>query len=470
MTPRVLTGLLLTVLSHGCQNADEPASQPVPPQAAAVCDEDTPPPTPKVSPGGTPEVTADAVAAAACNVRLIDVRTKAEVEETGVIAGAEHIPLAHVVTQAQGWSRDEHVVFVCRSGRRSGIAAQELGEMGFSHVSSLTGGVLAWERSGRTLAPYEPKPEAAVPTAHKHLLTVEDIRRHVADQDSVRMTKAATLLLHGTQACVDGRDAHAIIGTPGGDAGELVLALATAETLGSAPFTTEGVDAVFAAYLEAFGHFYLHTDTHAAQRWLKGAGLGVEEGADLTALLRDPPKDTRTALLNSVAEPPHVGCGHLRLSLQFADDYGVRPGLVRDVLSAYFTRLWAGDERLEFVVLAGDHAESGILQIEMARPVHAYSKIPLVSPRVGDTEVFVVHPQVSAFVRHQNAPFLLEEVPSLMASGVDESKFLSTQQTLAEQQLRETIRHLAPDLPVFTVEVGGESISVRGAADEDNPQ
>ena len=404
----------------------------------------------------------EAFAAARCNVRIIDVRTKAELLETGVIAGSEHIPMERIATQATGWDRDAPLVIVCRSGRRSGAAAKELREMGFTNVSSLTGGVLAWSETGRDLAAYAYHREAPFPEARKHALTVEDVRAHIADRDQVRMTKAATLLLHGTQACVDGRDAHAIVGTPGGDAGELVLALAAAEKLGSEPFSAQDVDRMFENYLEAFGHFYLHTDSHAAERWLEAVGLEFEDHDDIEALLHAPPAEHAQRLLDLVANPDYVGCGHLRLSLQFPEQYEVRPDLVRDVMSAYFRRLWKGDQRLEFVVLEGDHAESAILQVEMGHKVHAYSKVPLVSPRVGDTEVFVVHPQVSAFIREQNAAFLLEEVPSLMASGVSESAFLQTQQDLAGKQLTETVSRLAPDLPTFTVEVHGGDITVHG--------
>ncbi len=437
--------------------------------APVRCDEQTPPPLAHRSPGGTPEVGIDDFVAARCRVRLIDVRTRSELHE-GVIAGSEHVPLEQLANRAPGWSRDEPIVFVCRSGRRSGAAARELAEMGFTRVASLTGGILAWQEGGGGLEPYERRRPAPLPEARKHPLSLEDIRTHVADRDRVRMTKAARLLLHGTQACVDGRDAHAIVGTPGGDAGELLLALSVAEQLGRAPFSAEAVERVFGDYLDAFGHFYLHTDSEAASRWLEDAGLSADDTEDIEdaeALLREPPEPARARLLETVAEPHHVGCGHLRLSLQHAEAYGVRPGLVRDVLVAYFERLWSGDDRLEFVVLEGDHAESAILRVEMGHPVHAYSNVPLVSPRVGDTEVFVVHPEVSAFIRGQNAAFLLEEVPTLTAAGVDEQAFLTSLQSLAEQQIGETIAYLAPDLPVFEVHVGRDRITVRGAESAD---
>lgn len=418
---------------------------------------DSVPPVADLSPGGTPEVDAAALAAGRCAVRIVDVRTRAEIEQTGVIPGSEHVPLEQVVSRAASWTRDTPIVFVCRSGRRSGIAARELGELGFSRAASLTGGVLAWRDSGQPLVS-DVKPDAPLPAAAKRLLTLDDVRAHVSDRNQVRMTKAATLLLHGTQACVDGRDAHAIIGTPGGDAGELVLALAVAEQLGRAPFSAASVDRVFADYLDAFGHFYLHTDNRAARRWLDAAAVS---GDELGTLLRTPPGSAQAALLDTVADPAHIGCGHLRLTVENPEAYGVRPELVRAVLQAYFRRLWAGDPRLEFVVLEGTHAESAVLQVETQSAVHAYSQVPLVSPRVGDTEVFVVHPQVSAFIREQNAAFLLEEVPSLMSAGVGQASFLDALQRLARTQIGETIQALAPDLPVFVVEVHGTPVSVR---------
>lgn len=452
---RILLGLSLLAGLSSCSASSQTDAPAEPAPQESRCDAGAP--VARVSPGGTPEVDVDALAAGRCAVRIVDVRTRAEVEGTGVIPGSEHVPLEQVAHHAAAWERDQPIVFVCRSGRRSGIAAREVGELGFTQAASLTGGVLAWRESGRALQGEVRRPDP-LPVASKRALTEGDIIAHVSDRDHVRMTKAATLLLHGTQACVDGRDAHAIIGTPGGDAGELILALAVAEQLGRAPFSEASVDRVFADYLDAFGHFYLHTDVHAARRWLDSAGVA---GDDVDGLLRAPPRDAQVALLGRAAEPAHIGCGHLRLTVERPEAYGVRPGLVHAVLSAYFRRLWSGDARLEFVVLEGSHAESAVLTVQMGQAVHAYSQVPLVSPRVGDTEVFVVHPEVSAFVREQNAAFLLEEVPSLMSAGVGETSFLDALERLAAVQIGETIEALAPGLPVFAVEVHGAPVTVR---------
>lgn len=459
VTLRLFVGWSLALFVAGCVRPQS-ARRPAPHDGASLCDPDIVP-TGTLSPGGTPEVAVDEFARTRCAVRAIDVRARHELEQTGVVEGSEHIPMEHVLNRATGWDRDEPIVLVCRSGRRSGTIARELTQMGFTQVWSLTGGVLGWAKSGRELVEYEHSQEPRLPSARRHELTPADVRTHIVDRDQVRTTKVARLLLHGTQACVDGRDAHAVIGTPGGDAGELVLALATAETFRRAPFSTAEVDGVFVDYLDAFGHFYMHTDAHAAARWLADARVEFEDTEQAEVLVREPPNAARARLLETVAKPEHVGCGHLRLSLQFSTAYGVRPGLVRDVMASFFARLWEGDERLEFTVLEGEHAESAVLKIGTGRAVHAYSTVPLVSPRVRDTEVFVVHPEVSSFVRTQNTSFLLEEVPSLTSSSVDEAAFLETLEMLAARQGAQTLARLAADLPTFTVNVHGDEIAVR---------
>jgi len=81
--------------------------------------------------------------------RLVDVREPDEWSgELGRLAGAELVPLAQVEQQAQAWPRDADVILVCRSGGRSGRAAETLVRAGFTRVMNLVGGMLAVAAAG----------------------------------------------------------------------------------------------------------------------------------------------------------------------------------------------------------------------------------------------------------------------------------------------------------------------------------
>ena len=82
------------------------------------------------------------------NVRLIDVRTDAEVAD-GVIPGAEHIPLDQFDPAALDLSDGREVVLYCRSGRRSAIAGEKLAAVTGEPVEHLDGGMLAWEAANQ---------------------------------------------------------------------------------------------------------------------------------------------------------------------------------------------------------------------------------------------------------------------------------------------------------------------------------
>jgi sulfur dioxygenase len=101
----------------------------------------------EMSLGGIPEVLPEWVAAHAGDVRMIDVREPDELRgELGHIEGVEGVPLANLVSALQAMSREHPVVFVCRSGGRSGKAALAAAGLGFAQVASMRGGMLAWHQ------------------------------------------------------------------------------------------------------------------------------------------------------------------------------------------------------------------------------------------------------------------------------------------------------------------------------------
>ncbi|MFO0745172.1 MAG: rhodanese-like domain-containing protein [Myxococcota bacterium] len=83
-------------------------------------------------------------------VRIVDVREPHEFRgELGHIPEAELAPLGRLSEHAPRWDREAEIVVVCRSGGRSGAAADALARQGFKRVKNLVGGMLRWHGEGR---------------------------------------------------------------------------------------------------------------------------------------------------------------------------------------------------------------------------------------------------------------------------------------------------------------------------------
>jgi rhodanese-related sulfurtransferase len=82
---------------------------------------------------------------------LIDVRRDYEFE-AGHVAGARHIEVNELTTEAGSIPRDRPVVFVCRGGSRSGMAAEAFRQAGYD-AHNMEGGLSAWDERGLPLEP-----------------------------------------------------------------------------------------------------------------------------------------------------------------------------------------------------------------------------------------------------------------------------------------------------------------------------
>src|SRR5690242_17293801 len=85
------------------------------------------------------------------DLQVVDVREPYE-REAGHIAGTRHIPLASLSEQAGTLDRERAVVFYCRVGSRSLMAAQALRASGLE-AYSMAGGLMRWAAEGRPLSP-----------------------------------------------------------------------------------------------------------------------------------------------------------------------------------------------------------------------------------------------------------------------------------------------------------------------------
>ena len=89
--------------------------------------------------------------------QVLDVRTKEEFA-TGHLAKAVLIPWTDkdfTERAAKELDPAKPVLVYCRSGRRSSAAAKALAKLGFVEIRNLEGGILAWQKAGKSIT----KPE-----------------------------------------------------------------------------------------------------------------------------------------------------------------------------------------------------------------------------------------------------------------------------------------------------------------------
>lgn len=107
-----------------------------------------------VSAFDSPEIDVDPTRAAeliAAGAEMIDVREPYE-REAGYIEGTRHIELERLASQAETIDRGRPVIFQCRLGARSAMAAQAFRTSGFD-AYSLAGGITRWVAEGRAIEP-----------------------------------------------------------------------------------------------------------------------------------------------------------------------------------------------------------------------------------------------------------------------------------------------------------------------------
>ena len=97
----------------------------------------------------TPEQTQAALAEGGAQV--IDVREPYE-RDAGRIPGTRHIELERLASKADTIDPQRPVIFHCRLGARSLMAAQAFRRAGFD-AYSMAGGIAQWAQEGRPLEP-----------------------------------------------------------------------------------------------------------------------------------------------------------------------------------------------------------------------------------------------------------------------------------------------------------------------------
>ena len=86
-------------------------------------------------------------------------------------------------------------------------------------------------------------------------------------------------------------------------------------------------------------------------------------------------------------------------------------------------------------------------------PLRPFTKVPLISPSVGGSQVFVHHPQVTSFQRDEIAAFLSVH-PRFGPLRHQREALRAELEQLGQRQITATLGRLARGLPVFRVRFG----------------
>ena len=79
--------------------------------------------------------------------KLVDVRSSGEFK-SGHPKGALSVPPGLIKKDQTGLGRDDDILVICLSGHRSPRQAKKLAGMGYTNVTNVHGGLMAWKKAG----------------------------------------------------------------------------------------------------------------------------------------------------------------------------------------------------------------------------------------------------------------------------------------------------------------------------------
>eukprot|EP01133_Synstelium_polycarpum_P014799 gene14799-17497_t len=147
-------------------------------------------------------------------------------------------------------------------------------------------------------------------------------------------------------SCIEGHNTKDELATPGGDSGEFLLMLSLLKDKID-PSQVGGLLNGFLAVNKI--PFYMHTGDQAEANLLASlqAKFGKTRFPD-TFDIEHPTPSQQKDILEEIANPDNIGCGHLRLIVQKPDEYGVPLNISQSFIQAYFRGLWADVSRTHF--------------------------------------------------------------------------------------------------------------------------
>jgi len=137
------------------------------------------------------EIEPDAADAVFDQALFLDVREADEYAQ-GALPGALHLPRGLLELQVEGRvpDKDRKIIVYCAGGTRSALAAQALGQLGYSDVASMAGGFNKWKDEGRDWVAPRTLDAAQRNRYQRHLLLPE-----IGEAGQQRLLESKVLLL-----------------------------------------------------------------------------------------------------------------------------------------------------------------------------------------------------------------------------------------------------------------------------------
>jgi hypothetical protein len=188
-----------------------------------------------------------------------------------------------------------------------------------------------------TIIPMGPHCDPSKLTTHMERQGVgasyEDIRNLIGDIGGLQYVSVPD----SSFSCLDGRHTKAVLATPGGDAGEFILALSVYEDLlgGERKLTQDNVDNFLAQYLRKMKptKFEMCTDQQSLsdlQEKMRIIGLNIN----------NPMLQLVPELSGLLAKPEYIGDLHLKMMLKYPNQFAIRKEIVEMFITSFYKILW----------------------------------------------------------------------------------------------------------------------------------
>lgn len=278
----------------------------------------------------------------------------------------------------------------------------------------------------------------------------------ILDDSDLRWDTLDNLVTRTGIACIDGRHRECALGSPGGDAGELLLLLSSVEHLYGVTLDASTVRSALVDYANAQGRFAFHSDRDTLDALLTHIGIATPNGRTEHVVL-DPIERfvhatpvEQAAMLPLIARPEYVGCGHLRSMLSTPSEYGIRPELVQMVIHASTQELWAHSIPISFSVLDGPHLERAVVTFQACELLERGSAIPTPCGS-GERGIFVHHGAVLDYLRGRVLDHLARNSLSHLNLASKLQDLRIEMRRRACEHLAVTLDQLAPNLARYCV-------------------